>query len=266
MKTLNTALMAGTLLFCASAVSARADFLLNFNSLSSGSNSTAIANYIDGVLGCVGCVTVTGAVADRTYNGENHVVGPNGVSRTLGNTDGATDNSSTATATTNDTFISNITDGSSQISNEMIMSFSGMKLNGTLSFDYEIFPDNSCPNRYSCSGGPPDFEFAVNGSATPVFTTLGVFPSSTGTDGTSTHSPLSGTYFNELSAQYIGTWSGTVSNATELDFIDWPAAIGVDNIHYTSTVPEPRGGAFLIGGLLLAAVAFTKLRHSAVRS
>lgn len=235
--------MTGTLLFAASAVSARADFMFDLNSLSaytgSDNNSAAIANYLNGVLGCVNCVTVTGAVTDRAYNGENHVVGPSGYSRTLGNTDGATDNSSSATST----------------------------LNGTLSFDYEIFPDNTCPDKWHCGSplNPPDFKFAVNGnSASPIFTTYGVFPSTSGSNGSSTDSPNAGT--TEYAAQYIGTWSGTVQNVTGLDFIDWPAAIGVDNIHYTSTVPEPRGGAILIGGVLLAAVAGMKLRQSLARS
>lgn len=259
------------MLFCASAISARAaDLLFDFNTLTSGSNASAIAIYMDNVLGgaCAinhNCVTVTGAVADRTYNGENHVVGPNGVSRTLGNTDGATDNSSATTATTNDTFISNITDQSSQISSEMIIQFShGIVLNGEASFDYEIFPDNTCATRYTCGNplNPPDFTFAENGNTgSPIFTTYGVFPSTTGSDGSSIHSPLSGSG-TEQSAQYIGHWSGTFTNVTELDFIDWPAAIGVDNIYIGSAVPEPRGEAMLLGGLLLAIFAGKKLRRA----
>src|SRR5579862_4129309 len=65
----------------------------NYNTLSSGANSTSISNYMNGILGC-SCVTVTGAVADKTYNGEGFVTGPGSShaskSLTLGNSDGAT--------------------------------------------------------------------------------------------------------------------------------------------------------------------------------
>jgi|SRR5579863_9562995 len=274
-KTFNTILLIGVVLLCGSAVSARAaDLLFDFNSLTSGSNASAIAIYMDNVLGgaCAinhNCVTVTGAVADRTYNGENHVVGPSGNSLTLGNTDGALDNAGTGATTTStrtDTFISNITDGSSQISSQMIITFShGVVLNGSAGFDYEIFPDNTCATKYTCGNplNPPDFTFAENGkTGNPIFTTFGVFPGSG--DGSETHSPHSGTGSTEGAAQYIGHWSGTFTNVTALDFIDWPAAIGVDNIYVGP--PEPRGEAMFLGGLLLAVFAGKKLRRAFAKS
>lgn len=264
---LKPGLLAGIVILVGSASSARADYNFNFNSLAaySGStdNTTAIAQYMDGILGgqcaiSLNCVTVIGAVTNRTYNGEGHVVGPNGVSRTLGDTDGATSNSGTATATSNDTFLSTIVDGTSrQVSTEIKIIFShGIVLNGPISFDYEIFPDAACPDSSHCSS-KPDFKFAVNGGS-PIFTTLGVFPSAAGTDGSSTHSPLSGNG-TEQSAQFIGTYSGTLTNVTELDFIDWPAAIGIDNLR-VSTTPEPRGIALLLGSLIVGMFASRKLR------
>lgn len=230
-------------------------YTFNFNTLSSGQGVTQIANYMDGVLGCSGCVTVTGAIADQTYDGDGNVVGPSGDPLTLGTSNGATSNSSaTPTAvlgTTNnkvgstgtlDTFIANTSDSANQISNEIYITFSGISISSA-SFDYEIFPDGS-------SEQPPDLEFEAgdntNGTDTPVAsfgssgTQYGVTPSSTGTDGSSTRSPDSNP---ETSAQYIGTWSGSLSNVSELDFIDWPATIGIDNLVITATtdapVPEP---------------------------
>lgn len=252
--------LGGVVLLCGTAMSARADLVFNFNSLSPGSgnsaNETAIANYMDGLLGCLNCVTVTGAATDTTYNGDGHVVGPNGVSLTLGTSEGATSNSSTTPSSTYDTFLSNVTNSASTVSSEIIITFSQpVTLKG---FDYEIFPDASCPSKYDCSADAPDFTFDINGS-TPEFTTYGVFPSTTGTDGSSIHSPNSGSGQTEQSAQYIGHWSGNLTNVTQLDFIDWPAAIGVDNIDIGSPVPEPRGGALLLGGLLLAGLAGKKL-------
>ena len=271
--------LAGVIVLCGTAMSARADIVFNFNSLSAGTgnstNETAIAQYMDGLLGgtcaiSLNCVTVTGAATNQTYNGDGHVVGSNGKSLTLGTSDGATSNSSTTPTSTYDTFLSNITNVAGtyhnqvqSISSEMIITFSQPV---TLkSFDYQIFPDATCSSPASCSG-LPDFTFDVNGS-TQIFNTSAVYPSTSGTDGSSIHSPNSGTcsqsWCTELAAQYIGHWSGNLTGVTQLDFIDWPAGIAVDNIDVGSQVPEPRGGAILLGGLLLAGLAGKKLFASA---
>jgi hypothetical protein len=249
-------LLAGMFILLGSAVSARADFVFNFNSLAAslGDNSAAVATYMDNLL-CGGgnCVTVTGAATDRTYNGEGHVVGPSGVGRTLGNTDGATNDSgpATPTSTTYDTFLANTTDGSHQISTQITIKFIGFVINGPVTFDYQIFPDIS---------GLPDFKFAVNGNVnSPLFTTLGATPGTT--NGSSTHSHLSS---SESSKQFIGTWSGTLHNVTELDFIDWPATIAIDDLKIAT--PEPKGGVFFLGALALAAMAGTRLRRAFAKS
>lgn len=256
-------------MFLSAGVSAYAGSVtFDFNSLSSGASSATIQTYMDGVLGCTACVTVTGAVADKTYNGEGYVVGPGGKSLTLGTSNGATSNSSQTPSSSYDTFIANTNDSSSQISNEITLKFSGFTINGTVSFDYEIFPDGSCTslNSANCGGSPtggiypnqPDFEFeagtnstgsdpAVNSFATNG-TQYGVTPSATGSDGISTKGP-NGT----ISApQYIGAWTGTLTNINELDFIDRPATIGIDNLTISyngntpfSSTPEPASIALL---------------------
>ena len=254
-------------------VSARAGtYTFNFNSatsgpsLSEGAGDAAIKAYMDAVLladGCTGCsVTVTGAVADHTYNGENNVVGPGGVSDTLGNTEGATSNSAAAVTNRNDNFLANTNDSSTQISNEITMVFTGLSVY-SVSFDYEIFPDGSCPSLSSCGTGDsnlPDFEFTTgSGAGTPVFTTYGSVPSSTDAygDGSSTKYGATTIY----SPQYIGVSGtravGSGSGVKELNFVDWPATIGIDNLVITTdpSVPEP-ASVFLLGtacaGVLLS--------------
>lgn len=221
---------------------------------------------MDGVIGCANCVTVTGAATDQTYNGDGHVVGPGNGSKslTLGTTDGATASNSNSTLNASyDTFISNTAnkDGTNQISTQIIITFThGFTLNGNISFDYEIFPDATGTTQ-----NPPDLTFnawdGVNLLKTKTF--LGVTPGTSPVGAT--HSPASGANGTESSPQLIGTYStGPLSNITELDFIDWPATIGVDNLK--STVPEPRGTSLLLGGLMLAAFAGTKLRRVFAKS
>jgi len=275
-------------LFFGASVSAYATSVnFDFNSLSSGAESgsgtqvqmtsLAIANYMTGVLttaGCSGCSVVVatgasgsntmGAVADQTYTGENHVVGPviGGVVKpvTLGTTDGATSNSVTPNSSY-DTFIANTTDGSTSLSSEITLQFMGFATRtlNVKSFDYEIFPD---------AGGANDLTFEAGsnttGSDTAVSTfgtggtQVGVTPGSG--DGGETHSTNSGRFTNETSPQYIGTWSSglALSGNSELDFIDWPATIGIDNLKVDfgalgsaggSPVPEPTS-IILLGTLV----------------
>src|SRR5260370_2218232 len=180
-------------------------------------------------------VTVTGGVADQTYNGEGYVVGPgsnknNMTPLTLGTTNGATSvSSNSAVNGPLDTFIANTNDSSQQIANQITLKFTGLVINGIVSFDYEIFPDGT-------SNQPPDLIFAAGpiGNTSIVQTFIGVRP------GTSPiNTTVSANSNHETNAQLIGHWSGAVTNATELDFIDWPATIGIDNLVITTTNPEP---------------------------
>lgn len=277
------AVCAGILVILGSARSARADYVFNFNSLtpSTSSQSAAIATYMDGVIGCSNCVTVSSGVAvAQKYTGDGHVVGPGGVSVDLGDTNGATSNTATPSGTF-DSYISNTaadSNGNSpnQLSQGIVITIaSGYAFTGTFSFDYEIFPDGTCAvlNSANCGGSivnghypnQPDLDFTANGS-TPASTTFwGVTPGTT--NGSSTHSPNSGGG-TELAPQYIGTSGNfTLTGATTLSFMDWPATIGVDNLKLVTTgTPEPRGYALLLGGLMLALFAGTKLRQGLAKS
>jgi hypothetical protein len=278
------ALCIGVLAYIGSAVSARADYVFNFNSPSLTANnsnqSNNIALYMDTVIGCTGCVSVSSGVAvAQQYNADGNVVGPNGVPLTLGNSNGATNNGVTPVAYGTDNYISNMAtnpNGSSdnQLSQGIVITLSkGYSFTGTFSFDYEIFPDITCQvlNAANCGGAmqnghfpnQPDLAFSATGGSTNVSQTFwGVTPSTVGADGSSIKSPDSN---NELAPQYIGTSGNfTLNGATTITFMDWPAAIGVDNLKLVT--PEPRGYAFILGGLMLALFAGMKLREGFAKS
>ena len=89
------------------------------------------------------------------------------------------------------------------------MDFSGLAIS-SVSFDYEIFPDGSCPSLSKCGKNDsnlPDFTFDANGNQ--IFQTFGVVP---GTDGTYSYSPASPykskTSKHEAAPQLLGTFRG----------------------------------------------------------
>jgi len=274
-------------------------YTFNFNALASGApasggtgNYSSIQNYMNWVLGCsikAPCVTVTGAVADQTYSGDGHVVGPkvgsSYKSLTLGYSEGATNSNGTLNSSP-DTFIANTSDKSTQVSNEISIKFTGVTISGLVSFDYEIFPDGSCTQLSSsnCGGkakngiypNQPDLEFEAgnNSNGTDPYVTsfgtggiqYGVAPGTT--NGSAKHSWSSGSK-TEYSPQYIGTWSGSLNSVTELDFIDWPATIGIDNLVITTYkpptgVPEP-GTIMLLGTGMVGLTGWVRQKKSKKR-
>jgi hypothetical protein len=225
-----------------------------------------------------------GAVADTSYNGEGFVTGPGTGSQslTLGDSNGATQSNTTSTFTTGftgsnyDTFIANTNNGSGQVSNQITLQFKGFTAAGeTLtinSFDYEIFP---CGAGSSGCTSPPGLTFEAgnntNGVDTAVSsfgssgTQVGVKPSTTtSADGNAVLSP-NGNVSSTTDDQYIGTWTAgkTLNGNSELDFIDWPATIGIDNLKVTwntpSSVPEP--GSIVLLGTALVGVSLSLKRR-----
>jgi hypothetical protein len=215
----------------------------DFNSLSDGANSSAIQTYMQGVLGGAYVTVTAGALASRTYTGDQHVVGPGtgATSLTLGNSEGATNGGAPFTPGATDTFI---------INNNQTAAYDNFSFNfannytiaagSTISFDYEIFPDATCASLASCNGGAnlPDFEFQINGAQQgPIL--YGVAP---GTSGTYANSPMMPG--GETAPQRLGVFSMTVVSALvnpSLTFIDWPAEIGIDNLKFTPPVQQQAG-------------------------
>jgi hypothetical protein len=237
-------LIVGGLAVLGAAASAQASTItFDFGSLSNGATNNQIQNFMNSLLPAGESVTVTGAVASNNYNADGHVTGPgNGTSSfTLAQLDPAG----------HGTFIQNDTGHSS---NEIKMVFSGLTIS-SISFDFEIFPDNTCPSLSNCggSGHPnlPDLTVVSNGSH-QVVEYNGVVPGQAGSYNTTyIHSPDSGRFSNELAPQLLGS-SGTLNlpaGTTQLEFQDWPATIAINHLKI-DPVPEPSTMALLASGLI----------------
>ena len=150
-------LIVGGLAFLGAAAPAQAGTItFDYGSLANGASNSQIQTFMNSLLPAGTSVTLTGAVASNNYNGDGHVTGPgNGASSfTLAQLDPAN----------HGTFIQNDTGHSS---NEIKMVFSGLTVS-SISFDFEIFPDGTCPSLSNCggSGHPnlPDLTIISNGS------------------------------------------------------------------------------------------------------
>ena len=246
-----------------------------YNSGTTPGSDSSVQSYMQAafsVQGGVGSVTVTGAgaLSDNKYTGDGHVVGPVSGSTitplTLGSTNGGVQHTITSA---HDNYIVN-----SPSSNTTI----GVEFQNPVywvSFDYEIFPDGTCPDPLStnpsvnkgctstASGNWPDFTFLADG--TLMFTTDAAVPS-----GTLTHSTNSGKGANELAPQYLGTFTYTfAAGVRDLQFVDWPARIGIDDLAVTTCcqllppqrdVPEP--GSLALIGVACAGLAAVRRRRT----
>lgn len=296
---------------------------LNHTTSSQNASSTQISSYMTSVLGSA--VTVYGAIGEQgagSYVGDNHVVGPTEGTKvyplTLADTnnlvnptdttkwDGAANNTTnpptfTTNGAVNDGFIKNCTGidpglsgktGCGATSPDIYIDFHGFKFT-SFSFDFEIFPDGTCPAKDT--GSPPTTTCGVNNANLPDLeiyggtsadttahreavhfgTFWGVTPGAstpvmTGitnvTYTTYTKSGVSGvTPTTEFAPQLLGRASYTVAAGTTitgLDFMDWPETIGIDNLYVG--LPEPASIAMFALGLIgLAMIARRKRARGA---
>lgn len=285
---MRVAVLVGTTILaaCAGMSAYAGSVTFNFNALSENESDSAISTALTSQLqasGCLGCtVTVTGAYADTTWNADGNVTGPGTGSKsyTLGTAPSGLIPGSTSSSTTtgSNVFLATTSDSAATCVGEcqIRLTFTGLTLNTINSFNYEIFPDYTCPvltsSKCGGNGDPnqPDLSLTV-GTSTPVTafgtdgTLLGQTPGTAGAAGSNdpnsnTKSPDSN---DELAPQLIGAWttSLSVTGATELNFVDWPATIAFDDLSLNYSVdppgvPEPSSLLLfftVIGGTLLAA-------------
>jgi hypothetical protein len=218
------------------------------NGLGKTGGDSAIAASMNSVLQSVGfgssSVSVSGALATATYNGENHVNG-----ETLGTSNGGTHHANDPAHP--DTFVINDDFGLyGSSADRFSFTFTNFDIY-SISFDWEIFPDASCPAGSVCASHPltnsnyPDIELLADG--------VSVWSIRAST-------PVSG----DLDPQALGTKpTFNLNGATTLTFVDWPAEIGIDNLVVDGCavdspncdppkVPEP-GVLYLLGACVLAA-------------
>ena len=230
--------------------------------LNRAADSYLIQNYMNATLAAASIAstaTVTGALATLNYTADGYGYGP-----TLGTSDGATSysDSTQPSLATPDKFIMNDNFPIFGTKSDAIQIVLTNVALGTVSFDWEIFPDATCSSG-SCATHPsdanfPDLDFWVDGvheGATPTFS-ASMIPG---------HSP-----------QGIGTASFTLNLAAgthTLRFEDWPPEIGIDNLRIdtcgsgcvrTNTVPEP--SPLSLAGIAIVLLALFELKASRGRS
>lgn len=246
---LGTTLLTGILFFLGAGISAYAGpITFNFGSgnLSNNAGPSAIQTYMNGVLGAQSDGTVivsAGAVAQNgsgAYAGEGYVVGQNSGSTTA--------------------YTLAVKDGGFIMNNDLNINGAGdfhefdltfSKAIDSISFDYEIFPDNT--------GTPtnlPDMEFLAGGHAIAPFPVNASVPVNmhsvnSGMGGFETHP--------QLGPASTGLLTLNIAGGTELQFIDWPPEIAISNLSITFHQPTPEPASMvLLGSCLLVSVGLMR--------
>lgn len=246
-KDCKSSLLALSFCFLAMCTAAQAGTVtFNFSSIASGSTDATVSSVLTGQLGAGKSVAVTGVYATNSWNGDGHVL--SSVNTLSGQNVGT--NGSNASSTT---FLMNNNQTAS--SNDILMTFTGLQVTG-ISFNLEIFPDNSCASSSTCGTGTPpsnlpDFTF-VAGSFSQTWNAA--FPAGCQASHAMTC---------ETAAQLAPTASGNLTFAATntLDFQDWPAEIGINNVTITYNTPTPTpepGSLFLFGTGLSGIAAFLR--------
>lgn len=204
--------------------------------------------------------TVSGALATRDYQADGNLIPGD---HTLGTTDGATSVKTTpASLSSPDGFLmnNNVLGSSNAIA---ITIPAGVGI-GTVSFDWEIFPNDNCTsspcNNNTSNANFPTLVFQVDGTTEDTIDAL-------------TSTQLAADGFANADPQNLGTASVVLNIAAgaspnTLTFLDWPAEIGIDNLSIQTcastdtkclgkqTIPEP--SPLPLAGLALALLALVR--------
>ncbi|MDQ2918192.1 MAG: hypothetical protein M3R40_13745 [Pseudomonadota bacterium] len=179
--------------------------------------NTEIATNMNGVLDAAlglgtSTVSVSGALATSTYNGEGHVNGD-----TLGTSNGGVHDAPAYT----DRFIMNddFKIYGSTAADRFSFTFTGFYIY-SVSFDWEIFPDATCPASTSSTA-------CANNPSNSNYPDIALLADGVGVWSTLASTPVSG----DKDPQALGHLSTlSLAGASQLTFVDWPAEIGIDNV------------------------------------
>jgi len=275
-RLLNTGFMIGVGFVLSVGITDAASFNFDFTGLAIGSTTApggGIQAWMQGVVGAAGTVTVTqaggGGVADNSYAGDGHVVGPSCLgtapSGSGQGTCGVTLGNPLGNGTNLNTYIKSAGSGGVEAGFTFAFALPTATID-SVTFDYEIFPDGTCTKLDGVGGhcggagdpNQPDFTFGTNLNpsvlsvlgSTPAVGSHGYVVNAAG--GTSETAPQKLVLGTTIGGSGVAGDTCPSNSPCTFTFMDWPATIGVDNFvvnYHTTTitsVPEPMS-IFLLG-------------------